>query len=228
MRLVLAAVLTLALAAPAHAAWRPPVAGDVTRAFDLGANPYEAGHHRGADFVAPPGTPVRSACAGRVAFAGSAGGHGVVTVRCGRWRVTHLPLAAIVPREGTPLAAGDPLGVAARTPDHAGLHLGVRRVGDPFGYVDPLRFIATRPPVPVGPHLGPPPRDPRVIAPPAFARARVAGAGAAGSSPRASVPHVVWGGVAAVVVGLAGGWRWRPPRRRGRAGVPREEGRSAG
>ena len=142
------------LAAILLAAWIAPVPGHVTRPFDLGADPFEAGRHRGADFAAPPGAPVRAACGGRVVVAGQVGASGrVVTIRCGAWRVTALPLASVAVRPGETVREGDRIGTAARSPDHAGVHLGVRRDGDRFGYVDPLRFLGapdTRTP-PVGP-----------------------------------------------------------------------------
>ena len=133
----LARVLALALVLVA------PVAGPVERGFDPG-RPFEAGRHRGIDLAAAPGTPVRAACTGPVAFAGRIGAAGIVTLRCGPWRVTHMPLATIRVRGGA-VSRGTAIGTVAASSGHAGLHLGVRRDGTRFGYVDPLRFI-------VGPH----------------------------------------------------------------------------
>src|SRR5687768_6000273 len=113
---ILGATLALAvtLTAPAAASWRPPVPGTVTRTFDLGSDPFEAGRHRGVDFSASPGTTVRAACAGPVAFAGTAGSSGrVVTVLCGPWRVTHMPLASIAVRQQATVLEGTPLGTLA-------------------------------------------------------------------------------------------------------------------
>ena len=79
MRLFAATVvLALMLADLAAAAWHPPVPGVVTRPFDLGSDPFEAGRHRGVDLGAAPGTTVRAPCAGPVAFAGTAGSSGRV------------------------------------------------------------------------------------------------------------------------------------------------------
>jgi hypothetical protein len=156
-------VLALLFADFAAAAWRPPVPGPVTRAFDLGADPFEAGRHRGVDLAAPPGATVRAPCAGAVAFAGSVGTSGrVVTLLCGPWRVTHMPLATIAVRAGSTVAPGAPLGTVAAARDHAGLHLGVRRDGTRFGYADPMRFLGA-PDVPAIPPLG---RAPRPARPP--------------------------------------------------------------
>src|SRR5215217_1136906 len=177
---VLVAAAVLLPAAPARGAWSPPVDGPVSRGFAFHGSPFAAGRHRGADFTAPSGTGVRAACTGEVVDAeriGSSGG--VVTVRCGRWRVSHLPLARIDVRQGERIAEGTEIGTAARSSHHAGLHLGVRREGERFGYVDPLRFLANgRPTMPVrGPRPPDRPRSPRrprapaPTSPPALARA---------------------------------------------------------
>ena len=162
LALAAAALAPLALAPVAHAAapWRPPVSGAVARGFDPGAHPFEAGRHRGVDLAAPPGSTVRAPCAGRVAFAGAVGTNGrVVTLRCGPWRVTHLPLGTITARPGATVEPGTRIGTVAASPEHRGLHLGVRREGERFGYADPLRFLATRPTHP--PPLGPAPKPAR-------------------------------------------------------------------
>ena len=180
---VIAALLLAVFASPATAAWRPPVAGALTRPFTVSSNPFAAGQHRGIDLAAAPGAAVRAPCAGRVVVAGRVGtSGGVVTLRCGHWRVTHLPLATITVRAGTPVTRGARLGTVARsaasavhtgTPfargarlgaGHAGLHLGVRREGERFGYVDPLRFLTPAPSTPLPP-LGRAPRG-RDLPPP--------------------------------------------------------------
>jgi peptidase M23-like protein len=179
-----------------------PVPGEVTRGFDPG-RPYEGGRHRGVDFTAAPGTPVRAACSGRVVFAGRIAGDGIVTVRCGPWRVTHMPLATIAAR-GV-VARGAVIGTVAGSPAHEGLHLGVRRDGTRFGYVDPLRFMAapTRP-VPLG-------RAPRARrrAPPPAVRPRFVRAPAPTTLPLA--PWPAWAGLALVLAGA--GLRLRARRR---------------
>ena len=154
------------------AAWHSPVSGPVSRAFSPGPNPYAGGHHRGVDLSAAPGAHVLAPCAGRVLVAGRVGSSGgVVTVLCGRWRASVLPLSTILVRRGALVSARTPLGALARSAAHAGLHLGVRRDGVRFGYVDPLRFLAaTRRPAP--PPLGRAPRGrPRAprVAPPVTA-----------------------------------------------------------
>jgi len=143
---VIAALLLAVFVSPSAAAWRPPVTGALTRPFAVTTNPFEAGQHRGIDLDAAPGAPVRAPCAGRVLVAGRVGtSGGVVTLRCGGWRVTHLPLATITVHAGTSIARGARLGTVGRGSAHAGLHLGVRREGERFGYVDPLRFLTPTP-----------------------------------------------------------------------------------
>jgi hypothetical protein len=164
---VLALLLLAVFAPPAAGSWRPPVDGTLTRPFAVGTNPFAAGQHRGIDLRATPGTPVRAPCGGRVVVAGRVGTNGgVVTLRCGPWRVTHLPLATITVHAGTPVARGANLGTVARNVAHAGLHLGVRRAGERFGYVDPLRFLVPAPTAPLPP-LGRAPRTHRDLPPPA-------------------------------------------------------------
>jgi murein DD-endopeptidase MepM/ murein hydrolase activator NlpD len=229
MYLVVAALL---------AGWLAPVPGGVTRGFDLGDNPFEGGRHRGADFAAPMGTPVRATCAGRVAVAGRVGtSGGVVTIRCGPWRVTELPLATIAVRRGRSVREGERIGTAASSPGHAGLHLGVRGATARFGYVDPLRFLTsptTAPPV--GPAARPRKRAARPAPAPAARPAPAMGPAPApavrpapaiwpvpapaarpapppGSNPPA--PWPVWAGLGLALAGAVGvAARGRPRSRR--------------
>jgi hypothetical protein len=241
VRVRLAVLLAAALAAVlpagvAGAAWRVPVEGVVARSFDLGSDPFEAGRHRGVDLAAAPGDRVRAPCAGRVAVAGQVGTSGrVVTVVCGRWRVSHMPLATIAVHPEELVLGGDALGTVASSRDHAGLHLGVRRDGSRFGYVDPLRFLgADRAPPPLAP-VRRPPRSPTVrTRPPALprtvraprrlpVRARVPSPSRPPALPRTvrapqpargPVPWPAWLGLALVLAGLG-------VHRRGHGGKPR-------
>jgi len=200
--LVLALVLGLG-AAPAHA-WRRPLPGAVERAFAYSAaRPFAAGQHRGADFTGPPGAVVRAACSGRVAYAG----RGVVTLRCGAWRVTHLPLATLTVSVGARVREGARLGTLAASAEHAGLHLGVRRAGDRFAYVDPVPLLA-----PEIPRVGPPGVARR--GPPRVEPRGVVLRGPARVAPRRAPPPVrtrpvatwpVWLGLALALAGAAGG-----------------------
>ncbi len=160
-----------------------PVPGPVAREFAYGADPFRAGWHRGADFFAAPGSAVRAACSGRVAWAG----RDVVTVRCGGFRVTHLPLTNVAVARGAQVRGGARIGTLGRSRDHAGLHVGVRRAGDRFGYVDPVPLLAEPPRgVPAVPRVSRPPRAaPRVVPEP---RPRTAAPLRAAPRPRTAPP----------------------------------------
>lgn len=217
--LALVTVLLAALPAVASARWTAPVPGAVTRGFDVGANPFEGGHHRGADLAAARGGAVRAPCGGVVQVAARVGTSGrVVTVLCGRWRVSVMPLARVAVRAGERVRRGARVGTAtAGGRGHAGLHLGVRRDGDRFGYVDPLRFLA-RERVAPPPLSGPPPR--RVLHP----RPAAAPAGSspvrAPPPPAALAPWPAWAGLALLLSGAVGAGAVRAVRGR-RAALPR-------
>jgi hypothetical protein len=227
----LVALLAPLIAAPpsASAAWSRPVDAPVSRGFSVGPNPYAGGQHRGADFVASRGAVVRAPCAGRVVVAGRVGSSGgVVTVLCGRWRVTVLPLATISARRGQSVRARTRLGTLAPSHDHAGLHLGVRRDGARFGYVDPLRFLGPTPRA-APPPLGRAPRAPRLSPPSVLPRTRpisqarpladvslahrlATPAWRARAARKALAPWPAWAGLALVLAGL--GARCEVRRRR--------------
>lgn len=122
-------------------AWLPPVDGEITRPFQAPAFAYGPGH-RGVDFAAAPGTPVRSAADGVVAFAGSvAGSLHVVVVHDGGLRTTYAFLAGIAVHEGDRVTRGQIVGAAGGTgPEHdrPGLHFGLR-IGD--RYLDPQQLF---------------------------------------------------------------------------------------
>ena len=133
-----------AAAAPAGGPWSWPVAGVVSRPFDPPAHRYGVGH-RGVDLLTAPGATVRSAGAGRVSYAGSLAGRGVVVVVHGALRTTYEPVTALVGL-GDVVGAGDVLGRLEA--GHAGcsalacLHWGLRRGED---YLDPVRLVEPGP-----------------------------------------------------------------------------------
>jgi murein DD-endopeptidase MepM/ murein hydrolase activator NlpD len=165
VRLLLIAVLTGLLLAPAAAAgepdpppeptpnltsvvrvgWVAPLAGPlrVTRAFDAPANPFGPGH-RGVDLAGAADAPVLAAGDGVVVFAGMVAGRPVVSVdHAGGLRTTYEPVSATV-GAGQPVARGSPLGTLvaghAGCPVAACLHWGLRR-GEV--YLDPLLLLRT-------------------------------------------------------------------------------------
>lgn len=143
--MLLARVLALSLlvlvagATPAlggDGSWEWPV-GDhsVTGRFDLPDTEYSAGH-RGIDLPGHVGEPVRAVAPGRVTFAGSVAGVGVVTVDHGSERSTYQPVDPAVDRADA-VEAGDVLGHLRAEGSHCAapcLHLG-RLDG---AYLDPL------------------------------------------------------------------------------------------
>jgi hypothetical protein len=244
----LAAAATLVLASPhaaaAAARWPWPAHGPVVARFALGPDPYARGQHRGIDIAAPRGAAVRSACGGRVRFAGRAAAFGrAVSVECGPWIVSYGHLGSVAVHRGAPVGTGETLGSVG-----AALHLGVRRRGERHGYVDPLALLAD-PGLPVagpgGPYAprrapAPPPAAgplsvplsrrlphatprPRPAPLPAPAPRRLP------HSPPAAAPHLpltAWAGaalLATAVPGLALVGTARRRRRRTRARARREE-----
>lgn len=191
-----------------------------TRAGGVGGTPRSGGG------VASAGAAGSGGVRGVVVGAAGSGG-GVVTLRCGLWRVTHLPLATVSVRAGATVRAGARLGTLAASPAHDGLHLGVRQASDRFGYVDPLPFLEgggdLRGP-PAAPPIGSRPHPSRRIPelPPAdlFARVRVPAATPA----RSLAPWPAWLGLALVLFGAFGGGAGiRLRRRRARVAMPAGE-----
>ena len=111
------------------------------RGWEPPPSPWAAGH-RGVDLAAPAGAVVRAAAPGRVAYAGTVAGRGVLTLevsRSGRppLRTTYEPVRPTV-RKGQRVKAGQP--VAVLQPDgpfhcrEPCLHWGLRRGK---AYLDP-------------------------------------------------------------------------------------------
>ncbi|MEA2288915.1 MAG: Peptidase family [Solirubrobacteraceae bacterium] len=216
-----AVVLACAVAAPAAAggAWRLPVDGDVVAGFAYAAgDPFAGGQRRGIDIAAPPGAPVRSACRGRVTFAGRLprGGLGV-TVRCGGLAATHLGLGRLAAgaRRGARVGAGARLGALG---PGGRLRRGARDAARRFGYVDPLALLrGARPPGAPAVPLGPAPRGPAVPAPrPATSRTPRLAPPVAGGRRAPAVPALAWAGLVLLAAGVPlGGVVARSRRRRG-------------
>jgi murein DD-endopeptidase MepM/ murein hydrolase activator NlpD len=139
--LLLACSLLLGAAGPATAAGHAvlPLAGPVVRGFDPPDQPWLSGH-RGVDLLGAVGTGVVAAKAGRVVFAGTVAGRGVVVVSHGDLRTTYLPVRPLV-SVGTPVDAGQVIGQLV--PGHACpggtcLHWGLKRGEE---YLDPLSLL---------------------------------------------------------------------------------------
>jgi len=147
---LVAALLTLAAAPPAHAAagWQWPIRGDVITRFHNGSDPYAGGQHRGIDIAGKVGQRVGAATAGTVRFAGVAGSSGLtVSVRTAdaRYDTSYLHLSRAAVHKGERVDAGDPVGAVGTTGRRSAvaphLHFGVRRAGSRHAYVDPLDLL---------------------------------------------------------------------------------------
>lgn len=117
----------------------------VLRRFAVGPHPWSPGH-RGVDLAAPPGADVLAAGGGRVSFAGTVAGVGVVVVNHRALRTTYEPVRGTVP-VGAVVARGDRIGLLLPTTGHCAtgcLHWGAIRAG---GYVDPLSLLGVGPAV---------------------------------------------------------------------------------
>jgi murein DD-endopeptidase MepM/ murein hydrolase activator NlpD len=141
------AVSTLLLGAPSAGVaqdgmrWRPPVTPvTVLRHFDPPEQRWLPGH-RGVDLRTTPGAGVRAAGDGRVTFAGTLAGRGVVTVDHGELRTTYEPVDALV-LVGERVRAGETIGTTGTGTGHCGsgrcLHLGLRRGRE---YLDPMLLL---------------------------------------------------------------------------------------
>ncbi len=155
-----------ALPAAGLSPWLRPVAGRVTQPFRAPVSRFGPGH-LGVDFAAPPGTAVRAAGAGTVAFAGVVAGamHVVIShpgelrrgevlrgevlrgevlrgeVLRGGLRTSYSFLASIRVHRGEEVSRGEVLGTTGGGGEHhdgSVVHIGLR-VGET--YVDPMRLL---------------------------------------------------------------------------------------
>src|SRR4051794_4558708 len=137
-------------ASPVRERWRWPVESRTLagRFAYSPRHPFATAQRRGLDIATAPGATVRSACGGRVTFAGPVpGGRGRgVTVRCGALVATHLGLGRLAVRRGSRVAPGARIGAVGPA---GRLRLGARVPAERLGYVDPLRPLREeRPPAP--------------------------------------------------------------------------------
>ncbi len=138
----LVALVTSALPpAPAGAGssdWIAPVPGRVVSEYEEPPAPFASGH-RGVDFAAPSGSPVRATNAGTVTFAGSvAGALHVVIAHDNGIRTSYSYLTRIDIGVGATVKRGQVVGTAGGAGSGHGpgvLHFGAR-IGD--RYIDPM------------------------------------------------------------------------------------------
>lgn len=127
------------------AGWEWPIDPPVrlVEGFRAPPTPYAAGH-RGIDLAAPPGTVVRAAADGVVAFAGPVAGRGVLSIDHGDGVVSAIePVAASV-GVGDRVLAGEAVAVTTEGGhcDGTCVHFGVRVHGE---YVSPLLLLGGLP-----------------------------------------------------------------------------------
>jgi murein DD-endopeptidase MepM/ murein hydrolase activator NlpD len=131
--------------------WSPPVDGPVVRGYEPPDGPFGR-RHLGLDYAAPPGTPVRAAGDGIVAFVGLVGRSRAVAVEHpGARRTTYAYLGEVSVRAGAPVRRGDRVGLSGgRGPGHASdaVHFGYRVAGTPR---DPAPLFARSPRISLAP-----------------------------------------------------------------------------
>jgi hypothetical protein len=150
--ILLPVLLALQVGVQPALAWTWPVDGPVLRPFELGADPYAGGQHRGVDIGSPLGAAVRAPSGGTVSFAGTVAANGrCVTIQTADgYSVTLVHLGQIgvmtgaVVEEGAPIGAVGPSGEPELSQPN--VHLGIRVTADPHGYVDPLALLPPRRP----------------------------------------------------------------------------------
>ena len=124
----------IAAPAPAEEQWSPPVDGPVVRSYEPPERPFGR-RHLGLDYAARPGTPVRAAGDGVVAFAGQVGrSRSVAIEHAGARRTTYAYLRSVTVRPGSAVRRGDVLGFSGGTgPGHERdvIHFGYRVNGQP-------------------------------------------------------------------------------------------------
>lgn len=131
-----------------------PIAARITSRFGDRTDPIDGTHkrHSGVDIGAAAGTPIRAAAAGRVAFAGVAGGYGnVVIVDHGDGRQTrYAHCRSLAVTEGQAISAGEVVGEVGSTGRSTGphLHFELRENGlaiDPSGWIPALGLNPANP-----------------------------------------------------------------------------------
>ena len=131
--------------APTDGVWPLDPRPAVARGFEPPASRWGAGH-RGVDLAGRPGQPVRAALPGRVTFAGTLAGRGVVVVDHGSTRTTYEPVSAVV-AVGDVVPAGAMIGRLQVFGSHcfprSCLHWGL--IEGREHYLDPLTLVGAGP-----------------------------------------------------------------------------------
>jgi murein DD-endopeptidase MepM/ murein hydrolase activator NlpD len=132
------------LETPSTGVWPLEPRPEVVSGFDPPLSTYGSGH-RGVDLAGTVGQEVRAAAGGRVTYAGSLAGRGVVVVTHGTTRTTYEPVEAGVER-GSIVTAGAVIGTLQTFGSHCApqvcLHWGLLE-GET--YLDPLTLVGAGP-----------------------------------------------------------------------------------
>lgn len=127
------AVLLLLLAVSACSIPRWPVNGTITSPYGLRFLGLRPDFHHGVDVAVPEGTPVTAMKGGRVAYAGSMAGYGLVVIldHGPNLQTVYGHLSRIDVRAGDKIRGGQVIGAAGRTGNASGahLHFEIRRWG---------------------------------------------------------------------------------------------------
>lgn len=138
------AVVTGTLETPSIGVWPLDPQPEVVSGFDPPLSTYGSGH-RGVDLAGTAGQDVRAAAGGRVTYAGSLAGRGVVVVSHGTTRTTYEPVEPGVAR-GSIVSAGAVIGTLQSFGSHCAprvcLHWGLIE-GET--YLDPLTLVGGGP-----------------------------------------------------------------------------------
>ncbi len=124
-----------------------PVSGYLSSGFGYRKSPFtsKSEHHEGIDIVAPAGTPIRAAAAGRVRFTGYKSGYGkLVEIDHGFGYVTvYGHCQTIKVSNGQKVTRGDIIATVGRTGSATGnhLHYAIKVSG---AWVNPLNYIITQ------------------------------------------------------------------------------------
>lgn len=126
-------VLVLVSAVGACAIPRWPVDGPVSSPFGIRGSSLDLGIHRGVDIAVPAGTPIRAMAPGRVHFAGTMAGYGMVVMidHPGQVRTVYAHLSHIHVRTGDAVQGRPVIGLSGATGRATGphLHFEIRRRG---------------------------------------------------------------------------------------------------
>jgi Peptidase family M23 len=148
--ILLPVLLALQVGVQPALAWTWPVDGPVLRPFNLGADPYAGGQHRGVDIGATLGSQVVAPSEGTVSFAGTVAANGrCITIRTpDGYSVTLVQLGGLGVAKGDAITEGASVGTVGPSGEpgisQPHVHLGIRLTADPNGYLDPLALLPPR------------------------------------------------------------------------------------